>query len=104
MPVNFRRVVVLLGFLGLLGAADLGWAEGGVVQNGLQLELAPLPPEFILGQPMKFRLEIINRGEQPVTVAYTADDIQGDDFLIYGPEDFQAVYKGSGEYPAKDMT
>ena len=102
--MNFRRNVEFFCLLGLLGAGEVGWTEGGVVQNGLQLELVPLQEEFILGQPMKFRLEVINRKEEPVKVAYTADDIQGDDFLVYGPEDFQVVYKGSGEYPAKDFT
>jgi len=102
--MNYYRGVVLLGFLRLLGVANRGWAEEGVVQNGLQLQLVPLQQEFIVGQPMKVRLEIINQGEQPAKVLYTADDIQGDDFIIFGQDDYQAVYKGSGEYPERNLT
>src|SRR5438477_5087498 len=93
---------IILAVLGLVsfGAAD----DGGIIQDGLQIRMVPLQQNFIVGRPMKVRVDIINRNTFAVKVKYTADDIQGDDFMVTGPEDIQVTYIDSGEYPERELS
>lgn len=95
---------ILLILSCLIGGSGLAYGAGGVTQNGLQTRLVPLQTSFAVGHPMKFRVDVINRGEKTITLKYTADDIQGDDFNITTAEGEAVDYTASGEYEAKDFT
>jgi hypothetical protein len=102
--MKLHRLIQCFIFMGILGLTGQVGADGGITLNGLQIQLVPLQQVYVLGQPMKFRVNIINQSENPVTLKYTADDVSGDDFYILGPGEVHVDATGSGEYPAKNYT
>ncbi|MBA7702527.1 hypothetical protein ES703_111296 [subsurface metagenome] len=54
------------------------------LQRGLEVRLVPLSKEFVVGQPMLFRLEMTNKGKLPIE--YEASQVAvNDSMIVKGP-------------------
>lgn len=80
--------------------------EWGPTQNWLKIKLVPLQQKYVVGQPMKFRLEMINIGNS--TIMYDSQQVDVNNaMIIMGPDGKISPYiagsfqTGGGPKPIK---
>ncbi|MHC4497697.1 MAG: hypothetical protein ACYS21_01130 [Planctomycetota bacterium] len=80
--------------------------------KGLETKLIPLSKEFVIGQPMLFRLEVTNVSESPITYMPTSSVMLNDPMIIKGPDggliryvdtDYQTAARDEQIMPGKTL-
>ncbi len=72
--------VVAMGISAGTSSGSTTSDEWGPVQNGLKTRLIPLNEQYLIGQPMKFRLEMTNVGDS--AILYGSSQVAVNDSMI----------------------
>lgn len=88
-----------LGFAMAIGFATIGIAVTALADNGrsvIRTRLMPLEFEYVIGQPMRLRAELVNTGSQSAIYSpYAGYAAYNGRVLVRGPEGAAVPYVGS---------